>query len=126
MHPFIKKLRAKPETTRKQIAFAVSSVIMLGIFTIWISTFSMRFPGLMLNGESRGKNQSASALESIGQTLDSAGSGFNDSIYNDSRIETKTDESISNGVTILEPRKNSEGDDIIITDANAYSLQIDN
>ncbi len=59
MRRYIQSLHKKPEHTRKQIAFGVSSAIMVLILGVWVTTFSVRFGSLSLHDETIKKSNQA-------------------------------------------------------------------
>lgn len=59
MNTVLKKLRNRSDTQKKQIAFGISSLVFLVIASIWILTFSVRFPGLEINDTYISNNDTA-------------------------------------------------------------------
>jgi cytoskeletal protein RodZ len=51
MQDYLTKLRAKPDHKKRQIAFGVSSAFVVIVGIIWIATFKVRFPGLVLKAD---------------------------------------------------------------------------
>ncbi|MDQ3076661.1 MAG: hypothetical protein M3Q63_01225 [bacterium] len=101
MRRYIKHLRTKPDHTKKQIAFGVSSVALIGIMTIWVATFSIRFPGLVLDKEKKDadpKSQTASA-SSAANTLEK----IKRQMEADMRKGVSNEPLDSNGVMISDP-----------------------
>ncbi len=80
MRKYLDHIRKKPDSTKKYIAFGASSVVLMGILTIWIATFSVRFPGLVLNNTPEVYTADASntsAVDALRQQF-SAGAGYTD------------------------------------------------
>lgn len=109
MRRYIDHLRKKPDHTKRHIALGVSSLVFLGIMVIMVSTFSLRFPGLVLNNESR-TSQSASV----------SNAGEDETTYDELRKRLGSDygevEDLikeSNGVTISDTES-----DVTIEDSN--------
>ncbi len=95
MRRYIEHLRTKPNHTKKQIAFGVSSMVLIGIMTIWVATFSIRFPGLVINKEKKDADptsQTASA-SSAANTFDTI----------KRQMEADLRKEVSNGVMITDP-----------------------
>jgi hypothetical protein len=71
MRRFLQKLRKKPKSTRRKIAFGTSASITSAIFAIWL-TVVLASGGIGVTADSRSQNQAASPLGALGANAGSA------------------------------------------------------
>jgi hypothetical protein len=100
MHPYIKKLRSKPEHVKKSILFVALAVSMTLVFLIWSFNLNDRFEKQKVVEKSREDVKPFSMLiDSISSTIGNISKSVSSApSIKEKVIESKTQEQINNDI----------------------------
>ncbi len=117
MRRFIQKLRQKPKSTRRKIAFGASASITGVIFAVWLTVL---VAGGGVTGETAGQTQTASPLGALESNANSALSEVRDQLSASVATNGTTTASSSQASTNTAPTINEEDNTTEPADDRSY------